>query len=109
MPYDEKLKSRIQTLVKPWKNIQSKKIFGGICHLVNGNMFAGIYKEFLIVRVGLEAYQKALQQMHTRVFDITGKVMKGWVMVAPAACDTDKSLKKWLELGKKYARSLPPK
>ena len=48
MPYNEELEARIKKFVSRWKGTDDKKMFGGVCHLLNGNMFCGIYKEFLI-------------------------------------------------------------
>lgn len=54
MPYDEKLDRRIRAVVEDWPDTDAKKMFGGICHLMNGNMLCGVYKEFLILRLGPE-------------------------------------------------------
>jgi hypothetical protein len=50
-----------------------------------------------------------LKQPHTRPFDITGKPMKGWVMVAGKGFKTDDSLKSWLNKAKTFVKTLPPK
>jgi hypothetical protein len=36
----------------------------------------------LVVRVGAEATDDALARPHTRLFDMTGRPMKGWILVA---------------------------
>ena len=84
-------------------------MFGGICHLLNGNMFCGVHKEFLILRLGQDKTENAMKLPHVRPFDITGKPMKGWVMVAEKGYKTDKDLKDWLERAKKFAKTLPAK
>jgi TfoX/Sxy family transcriptional regulator of competence genes len=109
MPYDEGLAQRIDEILGEASGLVQKKMFGGICYLAEGNMACGIYKEYLIVRVGPEKYEDALQQPNTKVFDITGKVMKGWVMVSEAGYEDDHDLQKWLDQGLAFARSLPPK
>ena len=53
MPYNEELEMRINKIVSKWKNIAAKKMFGGICHLIDGNMFGGVHKDFLILRGSL--------------------------------------------------------
>ena len=109
MPYDEFLSIRIRASLGPLPNLVEKKMFGGACFLVNGNMACGVYKDDLIVRVGVDKYQEALALPHTKLFDITGKALKGWVMVEPEGCATESDLKNWVEQGLAYAQSLPPK
>jgi TfoX/Sxy family transcriptional regulator of competence genes len=109
MPYDELLSARIRAALDPLPNLEEKKMFGGICVLINGNMACGVYKDDLIVRVGTENYQEALSRPHTKFFDITGKALKGWVMVEPQGCASEPDLKKWVEQGVAFARSLPEK
>jgi hypothetical protein len=50
MPYNQEIEARINKLVAGWKNTDKKKMFGGVCHLISGNMFCGVYKEYLINR-----------------------------------------------------------
>jgi TfoX/Sxy family transcriptional regulator of competence genes len=84
-------------------------MFGGIGFLLNGNMCCGIHKNDLIVRVEPERTDEELRRPHTRVFDLTGRPMKGWILVEPAALKTDTSLEAWVSLAVKYVSSLPVK
>jgi hypothetical protein len=72
-------------------------------------MVCGIIKEDLIVRVGVDKYSEMLKMPHTREFDITGRPMKGWVMVLSAALDSDKALNDWMKRAVSFVRTLPPK
>lgn len=109
MAYDEGLAQRIRELLEDDPDFQEKRMFGGVCFLIRGNMAGGIIGEELIIRVGKEAYPEALKRPHTRKFDITGKALAGWVMVSQEGHETDEGLSAWLEQGVRYARSLPPK
>jgi TfoX/Sxy family transcriptional regulator of competence genes len=109
MPYNEKIEDRIKKVVSKWKDTRDKKMFGGVCHLLNGNMFCGVYKDFLILRLGEENSIDALKLPFVRPFDITGKPMKGWVMVEEGGFNSDDVLKIWLNKARKYARTLPLK
>ena len=109
MPYDEKLDARIRVITDDWEDVSSRKMFGGVCHLLRGNMFAGVWKEFLILRLGEDAGDFARELPHVRPFDITGRPMKGWVMIEPAGFRIDAQLKKWLEQAREFAETLPPK
>jgi hypothetical protein len=84
-------------------------MFGGVCYLLNGNMACGILDDNLIVRVGPEKYEDSLKLSHTRKFDITGKAMKGWVMVSYEGHESDNDLFEWVQRGVNFALSLPPK
>lgn len=109
MPYNEKLDSRIKKMVTRWKNTTQKKMFGGVCHLINGNMFCGVHKDSLILRLGEKTARDAMDAGNAREFDITGKPMKGWVMVAEREYRSDTDLRAWLEKAKKFAKTLPAK
>ena len=84
-------------------------MFGGVCHLINGNMFCGVHKDFLILRLGENKSSEALKHPYARPFDITGKPMKGWVMIASQGYKDDPDLEAWLDLAQAFAKSLPPK
>ena len=107
MAYSEELDARIAIVLKNWRTTR-RKMFGGTCHLLNGNMMCGVYKNYLILRLGAAESEKALQQPHVKIFDITGKPMKGWVMIDEAAL-AGNELDKWLEKARSFAESLPPK
>jgi TfoX/Sxy family transcriptional regulator of competence genes len=109
MPYDEKLDARIRTVIAGWNGVSSRKMFGGVCFLLHGNMVAGVWKEFLILRLGGDAADFALELPRVRPFDMTGHPMKGWVMVEPAGCRTAAQLKGWLDRARSFAETLPPK
>ena len=109
MAYDEKLAARIGEVMYGWADVSSKKMFGGVCHLLHGNMVAGVWKEFLILRLGEAAADFARELPHVRPFDITGRPMKGWVMIEPAGVRTNAQLKKWLDQARTFAETLPPK
>ncbi len=109
MAYNEEIEARIKKIVSGWKNTADKKMFGGICHLLSGNMFCGVHKEFLILRLGKDKAENAMKLPHVRPFDITGKPMKGWVMVAQDGFKTDDELKNWLDEAKIFVKTLPAK
>jgi len=84
-------------------------MFGGVCHLLNGNMFGGVYKDKLILRLGVDEAENVLTQKHIVPFDITGKPMKGWVMVEEKGFLTEEELNGWLKKARKFVKTLPPK
>ena len=109
MPFSEELETRIKRLISGWENTDAKKMFGGVCHLINGNMFCGVHKDFLILRLGEELSEKALGAPFVKPFDMTGKPMKGWVMVESKGFETDQDLDAWLRQAREFAATLQPK
>ena len=109
MPYDEGLEFRMDELAGRWRGFSKKKMFGGIGYLLHGNMCFGIWKDSLVVRCGPERYPDLLEQPHVDLFDITGRAMTGWVLVAPRGIETDAVLREWMEIAKTFVRDLPPK
>ena len=109
MAYDEGLAHRVHKIMSDQPGFVEKKMFGGIGYLLHGNMACGVNQARLVVRIGPEKYEEALAHPHTGVFDITGKAMKGWVVVEPAGFEADDDLKSWVQHGTDYALSLPPK
>jgi len=109
MPYNVDLEMRIRQVLGGLAGLTDRKMFGGIGFLVNGNMACGVHKDALIVRVGPEGYEKALAGPRTRPFDITGRPMKGWVMVDREGYGSDEALRGWVRQGVDFALTLPPK
>ena len=109
MAYDEGLAHRIRDQVQASSDLEEKKMFGGVGYMLRGNMACGVNKEDLIVRVGPARYEEALAQPHTRVFDLTGRPMKGWIVVTSEGYESDDDLKNWVQQGVDFALSLPAK
>jgi len=108
MAFDDALAKRVSLLLTK-KGVIEKKMFGGVGYLLNGNMACGVHEDNLIVRVGVERYKEILDLPHTKLFDLTGKAMTGWVEVLPAGTRTDQELIHWINLGIEFAETLPPK
>jgi hypothetical protein len=107
MAYDETLDARIAKSVSKWY-AERKKMFGGTCYLLRGNLFCGVHGNRLILRLGEEAAADALKKPFVSVFDITGRPMKGWVMVEKGGFE-DRRLAAWLDKAKAFVQTLPPK
>jgi len=109
MAYSDSLAERIRGLVARRRGVTEKKMFGGVGFLLNGNMLVGVWKTSLIVRIGLDEYDDALREPHVGEFDITGRSMKGWVMVEPDGIEDDEQLGQWIERATKFVKALPTK
>lgn len=109
MAFDENLAARIRTALSRKKGIEEKTLFGCFCLLLNGNVLVGVWKNSLIVRLGNEQAEDALLEPYVGPFDITGKAMKGWVVVAPEGIYEDDQLKAWIQRAVKFVHKLPAK
>lgn len=110
MPVSEPFADRVRTLLKPEPGLSERKMFGGICFMIHGNMVCGISgDDQLMVRVGPEAYEEALALPDARPMDFTGRPMKGYVYVEPESCREPEALATWLERALEFVRTLPPK
>jgi len=107
--YNAELETAIDSAVKRWKDVDKKKMFGGVCWLLKGNVCFGIWNDSLIVRMDKDQGEKSLTDRNVRPFDITGRPMAGWVMVEKAGWKSAAGLERWITIGKEYARSLPEK
>ena len=108
MAYDKAIEAIIQELYGGEQGLTAKAMFGGICYLVGGNMAFGIYKDNLIIRLGSpQRAQQEIESGRALPFDITGKVMKGWVMVPKVRLGAARDYKEWLDRGLGFARTLP--
>ncbi len=109
MAFDETLTARIRDALAGEHGVVEKKMFGGVGFLLHGNMLVGVWKDSLIVRLGPDNHDDALREEHVREFDITGKPMKGWVMVEPRGIADDDQLQDWIERALKFVKALPRK
>ena len=99
MAYNEFLADRISQFLKEKNaNFYEKKMFGGLCFMVNDKMCVGIVKEELMARIGTEKYQEALAKKGCSEMNFTGRPMKGYVFLNDEAIDLDEDLYYWLQL-----------
>jgi len=109
MAFDESLAARIRQHLARRKSVEEKKLFGGVGFLLHGNMLVGVWKDSLIARLGPDEGHLALLEPHVKEFDITGRAMKGWVLVGPEGVEGDEQLDGWIERATKFVKTLPAK
>jgi hypothetical protein len=109
MPHDRELEARIDLISLNWPGLAKKSMFGGIGYLARGNMAFGVWRDHLVVRCGPDSHAACLARPHTRPFDVTGRPMSGWLMVAPEGLEADADLADWLARGRDFATTLPEK
>lgn len=98
MAYDDYGAERCRNLLThKTKNFSEKKMFGGLCFMVDDKMCFGLVKEELMARVGPEYFEEALQQPGVKDIDFTGRPMKGYVFISPEGYDTEDQLSFWID------------
>lgn len=109
MAYNKSTAQRVRDELNSDRRFSEKKMFGGVGFLMDGHMCVGVWKEWLILRVGPDAWQDLLGQSDVHEFDITGRSMTGWVMIAPDGFDTTEQLQDWISRAVAFTQTLPPK
>ena len=109
MSGDENLAARIRPIMNGRQGISEKRMFGGHCFLINGNICIGVWKGSLVVRLGKEKHDETMAEPFTKPFDITGRTMKGWALVDPAGLQSEDDLTAWIRRFATFVKSLPTK
>jgi TfoX/Sxy family transcriptional regulator of competence genes len=109
MAFDEGLAQRLRDELAGAGGLSEMRMFGGLAFLVDGNMCVGVSGDELIARVGPDATEAALKRPGSRLFDLPGRPMKGWITVEPDALEDDEALAGWVGSALAFVRTLPPK
>jgi TfoX/Sxy family transcriptional regulator of competence genes len=108
MAYDAELAQRVRDRMIAVAGVSEKKMFGGLAFLTSGNMTVGVYGDGLIARIDPEAMDAALAEPGVRHFDMGGRPMRGWILVASDVLPDDE-LERWIDRARRYVATLPPK
>ena len=98
---------RLRDALDGKKGIKETKMFGGICFMLNGNICVGVWHDWMIARVGVEAAERGLETKECEPMDITGKPMKGWLKVDVKG--NDRALQEWTDAAVEFVSTLPKK
>ena len=109
MAFDEGLAERVREVLDDEELVAEKKMFGGLCFLLGGNMCCGIVGEELMLRVGPGAYETTLARKYAREMDFTGRSLRGMVYVHTDGLAEDDQLAEWVGIAVGFAGQLPAK
>ena len=109
MAYDEQLAERIRAALPDRDDVTERKMFGGIGWMVGGNMACGMMGDDLLVRLGPDGADDALEEPHTRPATMGERTMKGYVVVDASGVADDEALQAWVDRSVAFAESLPAK
>ena len=110
MAYDEALAERIRELLAGETKLTEQKMFGGLAFLIGGNMAVGVSGQGgILVRADPEQSDAIVAKSKAYPMEMRGRQMQGWLRVDADHVRTKRDLTRWVEVGRTYARSLPPK
>ena len=97
MPYNERLADRIAALLDARHvAFTTKKMFGGVCFMVDDKMLCGVLRDELMVRLDPRSEAEALSRPGATPMHVTGRSMKGFIMVGEDGYDMDRDLEQWM-------------
>jgi TfoX/Sxy family transcriptional regulator of competence genes len=106
--YDQRLADRVRGILASHPELSERKMFGGLAFMLDGNMCCGIVGDQLMLRLGADIAEQALERPHVHPMDFTGRPMTGMVYVAPDGV-RGRALRTWVEKAAAFAQTLPPK
>jgi TfoX/Sxy family transcriptional regulator of competence genes len=109
MAYSKPLADEIRARIGDHPGLSERQMFGGIAFMLNGNMAVGVSGDDLMVRVGKDAHDEAISLPGARIFDMSARPMRGWILVAPEGIASDADLDAWIDRGVAWAEALPSK
>jgi hypothetical protein len=108
VPHDPHLAGRMRRALARRKGIEERKMFGGYCWMLWGNMLCGVEVGRYMFRVGKVLEAEALARDGASPMDITGRPMRGFVWVRSDAAE-GRMLRAWIDLASRYVGELPSK
>ena len=108
MAYDEATAGRLRKLLSARSDVFEQPLMGGLCFMVRGHMCCAVSgRGGLLVRVGPDAPASVLGEPHASPVEMRGRVMTGYLRVAPEGYATAAGLKKWVTRGVDFVATLP--
>ncbi|MGG7664468.1 TfoX/Sxy family protein [Dyadobacter sp. BHUBP1] len=102
MAFNETLSDRIREALSEQENVIEKRMFGGVCFMVNDKMCVGVIGEDMMCRVGEEAFDSAIERPGCREMDFASRPMKGYVYVSDEGMRTREDFQYWINLCMAY-------
>jgi TfoX/Sxy family transcriptional regulator of competence genes len=108
MASDELLADRVRACLQHVAGVSEPAMFGGLAFMIGGHLAVGVYRDGLITRIGAQDMDAATTQPAVRPFDMTGRPMRGIVVIDSSVLD-DQALDRWIRQARGYAAGLPPR
>ncbi|TGM95191.1 TfoX/Sxy family protein [Leptospira dzoumogneensis] len=105
MAIHEKTAERVRKTLTEQKEVEEKKMFGGLCFMVNGKMCVCVRDEELMFRIDPKDYESVLEKKKARPMIHNGNLMKGFVFVNIEEVKLEKEFGYWMGLALDYNRT----
>ncbi len=102
------LEDRLSLALGPFPTIR-KRMFGGLCFMLNGNMLMGTFRGGLMARVAKEDHEKVLKISGASEMVMKDRVMLGFILIDADSVEEDTALQRWVDLALAYNATLPAK
>lgn len=102
MPYNEKLADRVREALAGERRVEEKKMFRGVCFMVNGKMCICIGHDELMVRIDPEKQEEAQERNGVRPMIRNGKPIKGYVYVGEEGTKSKRDFDHWVRLALEF-------
>ena len=109
MAYDEVLAERVRDVLGDIEGLTTRKMFGGMAYMINGNMACGVVDDTVMLRLGNEGAEEALKADHVTPMDFTGRPMRSMVYLHEEGYADDTALEEWVAKAVQFAEGLPRK
>ena len=108
--YDRGLATRSHELTATLFDLEEIRMFGGLAYMMNGHICFALWDDYLVIGIGNESAGKLVEtDPHARLFDLNGKTMKAWGMIAADALGKDEDLQNYIDMAMLFTCTLPPK
>ncbi len=109
MAFNEELANRTRAIIAlTHENVEEKKMFGGLCFMVNDKMCVGVEQHRLMVRLDPTKYDEVIIKEGCSPMDFTGKIMKGYVFVDAEVLKNKNELEYWIDLALQFNKIAKP-
>jgi TfoX/Sxy family transcriptional regulator of competence genes len=108
-PVPEALAERFGECLPSDELVERRKMFGCPCAFVNGNMFAGLHEDRVVLRLSLGEREQSIQAGTAQPFQVMGRTMREYVVLVQPMKMSASEVAGWIEQSFLFARGLPPK
>ena len=109
MAYNEQLADRVREIIsRTHGEAEEKKMFGGLCFMVDGKMCVGVESERMMVRFDPAMNDEIMEKDGVGPMDFTKRVMKGFAFVDISVLESNKELEYWIALALEYNKTAKP-
>ncbi|MBN9484228.1 MAG: hypothetical protein BGO70_12075 [Bacteroidetes bacterium 43-93] len=102
MPYSEKLADRIREALSVAKKLEEKKMFTGLCFMVNDKMCIAVHTDDIMVRIDPDRADELCAMPGVQPMVMKGKPLKGYVLVDAAVISKKSTLQFWTDHALKF-------